>query len=48
MANLIKDFFKHYLRSGNLFRKCLKELEETEKYSLQELQELQNEKLRIL
>lgn len=43
---LFKDFSRYYLRNGRLFYKCLKELEETEKYSLQELQEYQNEKLR--
>jgi len=43
---LFKDFFKYYPRHSTLFKKYLKELEETEKYSLEELKEYQNEKLR--
>lgn len=46
MFTLFKDFSRYYFRNGRLFFKCLKELEETEKYSLQELQEYQNEKLK--
>ena len=43
---MIKELLKHYLRTGKLFKKYLKELEKTEKYSLHELNEYQNEKLR--
>lgn len=46
MFSLFKDFSRYYLRNRRLFFKCLKELEETEKYSFQELQEYQNEKLK--
>lgn len=45
MLILIKDFFQHYLRNGALFSKLLNELEETEKYSTEEIKEYQNEKL---
>lgn len=43
---MIKDFLRHYLRSGKLFKRCLREAEERKKYSLSELREYQNEKLR--
>ncbi|MDN3513893.1 MAG: hypothetical protein NG747_05775 [Candidatus Brocadia sp.] len=43
---MIKDFFKYYLRTGLSFKKYLKELEKTERFSPAELKEYQNEKLR--
>ena len=43
---MIKEFFKHYLRAGLSFKKYLKELEKTERFSPAELKEYQNEKLR--
>lgn len=46
MFAIFKDYFRHYLRNGTLFSKLLNELEETEKYSSEEIKEYQNEKLR--
>ena len=43
---MVKDFFKYYLRNGRSFKKFLKELENTQWYSQDELREYQNEKLR--
>ena len=46
MKKRIQDFFKHYMRRGISFRRCLKELEQARKYSAQELKNYQMEKLR--
>lgn len=43
---IINDFLKYHLRTGILFRRYLKGLELSEKFSPQELEVLQNEKLR--
>ena len=43
---MIKQFIKYYLRNGKAFKKYLKELRVTEKYSRGDLQQYQNEKLR--
>lgn len=42
---MIKQFIKYHLRNGKLFERYCKELKATEKYSVEELQQYQNEKL---
>lgn len=44
--HFIESYFKHYLRSGLLFRRYLRQLKESEKYSAVEFQAYQNECLR--
>ena len=46
MVALFKDFAKYYPRHGKLFKKFLKELEEIDRYSLEELKEYQNQRLK--
>ena len=43
---MIKNFLRYNLRNRGFFKKFLKELEDTETYSLNELQAYQNEKLK--
>jgi len=45
---MIRNLAKHYLRTGRMFLKYLKESEERQKYTLNELRAYQNEKLKYI